>query len=382
MVASTHTVLVVGAGVAGLHATATLAAAGLDVLCLEARDRVGGRLLSVGTPTNAGHRRDGGGYLDLGATWFWAGERRVQSLIARFGIGVFAQHTAGDGLYEDRGGVRRLDGNPIDVPAFRYATGAQGIATALAATLPSGTVRLSSPVTGISGDSNGLRVTTAQSDLYAAHVVLAIPPALATRIRFDPGLPPQLARLAAATPVWMGAVTKVVIQYPKPFWHRRGLAGSAVSSIGPLQEIHDMSGPETAVSGAPRVAALFGFASGDPADPKPAANRRPMEERVLDQLVRMFGPELASPLRISIQDWSRQRYTSPPGVAELSDYQLFGHPLYARPALQGRLHWASTETSSASAGHVEGALAAGERAAAHVLTTLAVCQTGFRVRKA
>ncbi|MGH8990420.1 MAG: flavin monoamine oxidase family protein [Acidimicrobiia bacterium] len=360
---NTHTVLVVGAGVAGLHATATLAAAGLDVLCLEARDRVGGRLLSVGVHTDAQPSRDGGGYLDLGATWFWAGERRIQSLIARFGIGVFAQHTAGDGVFEDRDGVRRLDGNPIDVPAFRYATGAQSIATALAATLPSGTVRLSSPVSGISADPNGLRVTTAQSDLCAAHVVLAIPPALATRIRFDPCLPPQLARLAVATPVWMGAVTKVVIQYPEPFWHRRGLAGSAVSSVGPLREIHDMSGPKTA--------ALFGFAPSDPAHPKRAATRRPMEERVLDQLVRMFGPQLASPLRISILDWSRQPYTSPPGVAELSDYQLFGHPLYARPALQGRLHWASTETSSASAGHVEGALAAGERAAAHVLTTLA-----------
>ena len=157
---------------------------------------------------------------------------------------------------------------------------------------------MSSPVSGISGDSNGLLVTTAQSDLCAAHVVLAIPTALATRLRFDPCLPPQLARLAAATSVWMGAVTKVVIQYPEPFWHRRGLAGSAVSRIGPLQEIHDMSGSETDVSSAPRVAALFGFASSDPADPVCAANRRPMEERVLDQLVRIRSGARLAPAHI------------------------------------------------------------------------------------
>ncbi|WP_399120269.1 FAD-dependent oxidoreductase [Streptomyces sp. KM273126] len=42
--------------------------------------------------------------------------------------------------------------------------------------------------------------------------------------------------------------------------------------------------------------------------------------------------------------------------------------LYRQPALGGRLHWASTETAAAEhAGHIEGALAAGERAARAVL---------------
>ncbi|MFI2436319.1 FAD-dependent oxidoreductase [Streptomyces sp. NPDC018693] len=38
-----------------------------------------------------------------------------------------------------------------------------------------------------------------------------------------------------------------------------------------------------------------------------------------------------------------------------------------RPTLDGRLHWASTETAPDHAGHIEGALAAGERAAQAVL---------------
>jgi monoamine oxidase len=43
-------VVIIGAGVAGLAATATLVRAGHDVRCLEATDRVGGRILTVHDP--------------------------------------------------------------------------------------------------------------------------------------------------------------------------------------------------------------------------------------------------------------------------------------------------------------------------------------------
>jgi monoamine oxidase len=164
--------------------------------------------------------------------------------------------------------------------------------------------------------------------------------------------------VALSTPVWMGAITKVVVQYPTAFWRADGLAGTAVSTRGPLREVHDLSSEHTGVS------ALFGFAPGA------ATNRESLKEQVLDQLVRLFGPEAASPLRVLIQDWSRERYTSPAGVASHNDHHLFGHPRYARPAMDGLLHWASTETSGAAPGHVEGALAAAERATAAVLAAL------------
>jgi monoamine oxidase len=43
-------VAIVGAGVAGLSAAATLARAGQNVRCLEAKDRVGGRILTIHDP--------------------------------------------------------------------------------------------------------------------------------------------------------------------------------------------------------------------------------------------------------------------------------------------------------------------------------------------
>ncbi|MFP1625191.1 NAD(P)-binding protein [Streptomyces sp. 5K101] len=56
-------VIVIGAGASGLAAATALHAAGRDTLCLEARDRIGGRLLSVPAPSPERA-------LDLGATWF------------------------------------------------------------------------------------------------------------------------------------------------------------------------------------------------------------------------------------------------------------------------------------------------------------------------
>lgn len=346
-------VVVVGAGIAGLSATCALVAAGLRVQCLEARDRVGGRLLSVPA--------DGGGRLDLGASWFWAGEHRVAALVQRLGLAVHAQHLAGDAVYDHPDGAQRLRGNPVDVPAYLYSGGAQTLPEALGSALPEGTVRLASPVVGVRGERGddgetvGLRVETGERALHAGHVVMAVPPALAVDSIDLPDLEPDVRSLAARTPVWMGSTTKVVVEYGAPYWREAGLAGAGVSHLGPLRELHDLSGPD----GSP--AALFGFAQGAAGAPAVQA------DDVVAQLVRMFGRKAADPLQVLVQDWRTQARTSPAGVEDLGAHHLFGHPLLARPALHGRLHWAATETSAHSAGHVEGALAAAERAVAAVL---------------
>ncbi|WP_330166902.1 flavin monoamine oxidase family protein [Streptomyces sp. HB2AG] len=344
---SSHDVIVIGAGAAGLTAATALHEAGQRVLCLEARTRVGGRLLSV--PVD-------GGALDLGATWFWPGEERVAALTVRSGAGIFDQYLAGDTVLQDGTGARRLPGNMIDVPSHRFAGGAQRLASVLAAGLPAGAVLLDTPVTAVrpaGGDT--VEVHTPRRTFRAAHVVVAVPPALALeRIDFGDALPDGLVRLARSTPVWMGAVAKVVARYSSPFWREDGLAGAAFSRTGPLQEIHDMSGPGG------RPAALFGFA-------RARVVRPGFEEAVAAQLGACFGPAAASPEALYVRDWSREPWTAPRSVHALADHSLFGHPLYQRPALDGRLHWASTETATGHAGHIEGALLSGERAARAVL---------------
>jgi monoamine oxidase len=100
-------VAVIGAGMAGLTAAHTLTAVGLSVTVHEARDRVGGRLLS------SAHD---GGSIDLGATWFWPDEPMVGALAGDLELPVFPQSLAGDALFEaDQRGPQRLAGNPLDV---------------------------------------------------------------------------------------------------------------------------------------------------------------------------------------------------------------------------------------------------------------------------
>ena len=341
--------VVVGAGPGGLRAAGLLHAAGRSVVVLEARDRVGGRLLSVG---RSGDR------LDLGATWFWPNERRVTALVAELALEVFPQHLAGDMMYEPVGGPQRIEGNQLDVPSGRFADGAQTLPEALAGTLPDGIVRFGEPVRAIRSGGGHLQVSTDRASWTASNVSLAVPPATAVAgIELD-DLGDAIRSVAAATPVWMGGTVKVVVRYERPFWRRAGLAGSAFSHVGPLREIHDMSGR----GGYP--AALFGFAQPGPGAPPPE------QQAVTAQLSALFGAEAASPSEIWIHDWRNEAFTVAPETLGLTDYTTYGDRSFQQPALDGRLHWASTETAPDAPGHIEGALAAAERAAAAVIAQM------------
>jgi monoamine oxidase len=75
-----HQVVVVGAGVAGMVAARRLSDRGLDVVVLEARERVGGRLWS--------HRLPNGEVVELGGEWISTGQAAVMSLAAELGLGL------------------------------------------------------------------------------------------------------------------------------------------------------------------------------------------------------------------------------------------------------------------------------------------------------
>src|SRR5690606_38414631 len=69
--------IVVGAGLAGLAAAPALEAEGLDVLVLEAQDRVGGRVHSM---------RQLGANAEAGGTYIGAGYTRVIGAANRYGV--------------------------------------------------------------------------------------------------------------------------------------------------------------------------------------------------------------------------------------------------------------------------------------------------------
>ncbi|MGH3266908.1 MAG: flavin monoamine oxidase family protein [Trebonia sp.] len=346
-------VIVVGAGVSGLAAVSALCAADVPVICLEARDRVGGRILSVG------------GWVDLGATWFWDNEPAMADTIASLGLATYPQAIDGDALFErPDGGTVRLAGNPIDVPAWRLTGGMQTLALELARRLPDGVVQTGAPVAALTFGADGrVHVTTNNRSLTGRMVVLAIPPRLAaTSIEFSPPLPSDLARVAASVHTWMSDMIKAVARFDEPFWYRSGLAGAAFSHAGPFREFHDHSGPE------PSQAAIFGFA---PAAQLNDAPERVIAEQFTTQLTRLWGPPARHPSAVHIVDWSRERFTATQAPTTLPASSPYGNPVLHIPHMHGRLAFASTETAADFAGHLEGALLAGRRAADQALNLLA-----------
>jgi monoamine oxidase len=95
-------VVVVGAGLAGLTAARRVARAGLGALVLEARDRVGGRLLNE--PIGAGR------VVEVGGQWIGPTQHRIAALAAALGVETFPTYTAGENVLELGGRLRRYRG--------------------------------------------------------------------------------------------------------------------------------------------------------------------------------------------------------------------------------------------------------------------------------
>lgn len=127
-------VVVVGAGYSGLAAARHLARAGVDVLVLDARDRVGGRSFTEVSPS---------GYaVDRGGQWIGPTQDHVAALAAELGVATFPTYTTGEGV-ELREGVRHTYVGLI--PTSDPTAAADGIACMLDLDLAAFEVPLHAP---------------------------------------------------------------------------------------------------------------------------------------------------------------------------------------------------------------------------------------------
>ncbi len=354
-------IAIVGAGTSGLNAASLLHARGQQCVIFESRDRLGGRALSA--------FRDADGeapatHFDLGPVWYWPdAQPNIARLVRELGLEVFAQYATGAMRVERF----RLEAPQSFVPddgmvpdAMRFRDGVQSLVSALGATLPAGTVQLSSRVVCIAQRADGgVTLTLADGRTQDARaVILALPPRLiASGIAFDPPLSEELLQLLRATPTWMAPHAKMLAVYPTPFWREEGFSGMVSSFVGPLGEIHDAS-PETGAG------ALFGF-FGIGAGARAAIGEAALRERVIAQLVRLFGARAELPLAVYFKDWATDLDTTTP--ADLEPATLPHGPggaLLHTAHWDGRLVLAGAEASREHPGYLEGAVLSAERAVA------------------
>ena len=220
-------------------------------------------------------------------------------------------------------------------------------------------VRLSQPARRVVQTVDGVDVFTDTARIHARYAILALPPAMAAGIAFEPSLAGDRRELQGRAP--MGRYAKVVLTYDKPFWRERGYAGDVGSLQGPVVASYDDSSPEGS--------ALLGFIGGDSERAWRGLSAEARKTAVLDCFARWFGPDALKPLAYAEKDWTLDDWTAgapatilPPGVLSRLG------PALRQPV--GRIHWAGTETALRWTGYMDGAIRAGERTAQDVLALL------------
>jgi monoamine oxidase len=224
-------------------------------------------------------------------------------------------------------------------------------------------VRLGCEVDAITHADECVQVLTRAGQTFTARrVIVAVPPTLAGRLKYDPPLPAWRDQLTQRTPA--GTVIKTFASYRTPFWRDLGLNGQAVSDQGPVKVTFDVSPPDG------QAGILLGFVEGGEAR---RWQRLPAQERrrtVLDCFVRYLGPQAADPVSYLEKDWSAEEFTRGcygahfgPGV-----WTSYGNVL-REPV--GAVHWAGAEYAAQWSGYMEGAVRSGRHTAREVLQALA-----------
>ncbi|MGH9281149.1 MAG: flavin monoamine oxidase family protein [Acidimicrobiales bacterium] len=348
-------VLTVGGGLAGLTAATALHAHGHEVVVVEARPFVGGRMMTV-TPEGLGEAA----WFDAGATWHWTDQPRMQALARELGIGVFPQYRDGRAMIE----TEAVEIPPPDPQELRFVGGAQRVCERLAARLPEGAVVLSTTVMAVEYDGAAVTANVAGPDgraydIAADFAIVAVPPRLLVdEVAFTPDLTDELSEVLRGTPTWMATALKSVAVYESPFWREDGKSGLALCRSGPLREVHDAGNDDGNVAG------LWAFVA-----PSHEYRDLSFDDRldvVFAHLGRLFGPAAADPLRYFERDWSGDPLTNDE-VVWVREPLPYGNPAFARAQWDGRLAFAGTETATEGAGHMEGAVMSGHRAADLVL---------------
>jgi monoamine oxidase len=244
----------------------------------------------------------------------------------------------------------------LEAPETLLLHGAAGQIPGLLAREIKGEIRTQAAAQAVIRQADGrylVKAADGSSHLGRA-VVVAMPPALRSRIVFEPGLPHQASGLLQRSP--MGSMFKILAVYPSAWWRDQGLNGYGQGNLSTVELTADSSPP----SGKPGV--LAAFVAADRAISlgleKPQARR----QAILADLATFWGPRASEPVDYVEVNWGEESWTTGAFTSYMTPgaWTSFG-PAWREPV--GRVVWAGTESSPRWAGFYEGAIQAGMDAA-------------------
>jgi monoamine oxidase len=402
-------VIVVGAGVAGLAAAAMLADAGVETMVVEARDRIGGRVLTHHEPGLEAPIELGAEFvhgmvhptLEIASTaGLLLAEIVGEQVHADHGQGSFferlgnvlhaldAQRTpdrtfaafldahnltaderaAATGYvqgYEaadpNRVGERWLAASEAASAAdhsdrqFRFVNGYDAVPRYLASRLPPGSVQLSTPVERVEWRRGHVTVHADRRELTGRAVVCTVPLGvlLAGDLAFEP-------RLEPITGLGSGHAVRAVFRFKEIFWEP---AMSFLFGRTPVFPVWWSAHPLW-------VPLLTGWTGGPPTD---SLVGRDVGDCALDSLSQHLGMPRREIEAQVVGHWSHDWATDPYARGAYSYGEVNGLEAaqrFARPR-ENTLFFAGEATDSTGrSGTVHGALASGQRAAREVLASL------------
>jgi monoamine oxidase len=324
-------VVVAGAGFAGLMAAYRVAQAGHEVVVLEARARVGGRVRSQelvpGDPRTV---------VERGAEFVLDGYDLMRAVAGELGLRL-ADTAMSYYEREPRGGAATTH--------LEMARCAEVVAEAAGRARPG-----TSLAEVMEHDQDGVRVLTDDGEVGGDAVIVAVPMAVLRVLPFSPPVPGrylsawQRAGLAhnakLHVPLTRPAAASAVQSVPDRFW-----TWTAADQTGQVQPVlHAFSGTEEGL-------AALAVSDGPATWAARAAALRPE-----------LAADLSRAMLTTWNDdpWAGESYSASTVTVATGDDELIAMPL-------GRVHFAGEHTAGPWAGLMEGALRSGARAGAEVL---------------
>jgi monoamine oxidase len=256
----------------------------------------------------------------------------------------------------------------------RFIGGSQEIAIRVANQLGSGLV-LNAPVRKISQAGGTVTASGDGFSVTARQAIVAIPPALAGRIVYEPSLASLGGYLRdQLTQRWfMGSILKVNVLYPRPFWRDAGLAGQVTSDSGAVRATFDNTPYPDSQASDVQPGAILGFIEADEARYWSTRSRTERYQRVIADLANYFGPQALQPLG-GINGyyealWNLEPFSGGGPVGHPAPGALLEYGTALRAPI-GLVHWAGTETAVRWNGYMDGAVESGTRAADEVVAAL------------